>query len=631
MVYTKESKLRHVLRNPIGADLFHTLLSEMGLVHLKEIIFNPITHHLRLKHLPILLKGMIDMDAVDVICHKMNHYSDEILSPDHDEIEETWWKEGVCYQIYPRSFKDSNGDGIGDLGGIIEKLDYLYDLGIDILWLSPIYDSPNDDNGYDIRDYHAIMKEFGTMDDFDRLLKELHQRDMRLIMDLVINHTSDEHQWFLESKKSKDSKYRNYYFWKDGIEHQPPNNWKSIFEGDAWEYDDLTKQYYLHLFSKKQVDLNWGNEEVRKDIYHMVNWWLEKGIDGFRLDVINFISKEPNLPDGNALLAEMTGVSGIEHYVYGPKVHDYLKELYQNTFMNYDVMTVGECQGIGLEMSKYFIHEDRKELNMIFNFEHMDAPGKSKWDDYHYDLNYLKDTMIRLQSTLGNSNWNSIFFENHDAPRMINKITHDMTYRDALAKLIGVINLTLRGTPFIYQGQEIGMINPNFHELHEFRDVETLNLYHSLRANGLSEHEIMRKLSHGSRDNSRAPLSWCSDDNAGFTSGTPWMKICDDYKSYNVDAQVESNHSILNFYRSLIRLRKDRKIFVYGSFEILKKKTRDVFAYYRHYKDEQVLIVMNLSDKEKIIKINTLDYHLLLSNYENDSRVFKPYEARIYD
>lgn len=623
-------KVRDILDNPIGADLLHDLLRELKFTKHEKIIFNPLINNLKLKNIS-KMTNMIDEDLIKVICDKMNIYEKETLPTDRKNVQRRWWKECVCYQIYPRSFYDSNADGVGDIRGIIEKLDYLSYLGIDVIWLSPIYDSPNDDNGYDIRDYYKIMGEFGTMDDFDTLLAEVHKRGMKLIMDLVINHTSDEHEWFKQASNDQSSKYHNYYIWKEGKDGNQPNNWRSLFEGSAWEYNNDVQKYYLHLFTKKQVDLNWDNIDAREDIYSMINWWLDKGIDGFRLDVINIISKQPGLPNGCDKLAEITGFTGLEHYIYGPYVHNYIQELYKKTFSKYDVMTVGECIGVGLEMSKYFIHEDRNELNMVFSFEHMNGDGKSKWEDYRYDLNNLRDKMIRPQLAYGNSCWNTVFMNNHDNPRMISKILKDNKNRDVLAKLLATLNLTFKGTPYIYQGQEIGMMNPVFNSLDDFRDVESLNIAKSLFEKGKVESEVLNNLRCGSRDNSRSPISWNDSDNAGFSVADPWINICPDYKAYNVESQLKRKNSILSYYRELIRLRKERVELIYGDF-ILDIDRKDILSYRRCYENKTVYIVMNLSEDNKSIKYNA-DGKLILTNYEDIAynKLFRPYEVRVYE
>lgn len=618
------------MNNPVGADLVQTLIREAGIRSFEALLLNPIVKGMKLKHLQIFLKSLVDKDTLQVICDKMNTYCKEELPKETQGISRKWWKEGICYQIYPRSFFDSNDDGIGDIQGIISKLDYLKDLGVDILWLSPIYDSPNDDNGYDIRDYQKVMREFGTMEDMEKLIDTLHSKDMRLIMDLVINHTSDEHYWFQEAKKGKDNPYHDYYIWKSGEEEKPPNNWTSLFEGSAWEYDKSLNQYYLHLFSKKQVDLNWDNPKLRQDIYAMVNWWLDKGIDGFRLDVINFISKEETLPQGNVTVGKITGFTGIEHYVYGPRVHKYIQELNKCTFSNYDVMTVGECQGVGPYMGQYFTHEQRGELNMIFDFGHMVPPGKSKWDDYAYKLSDLKVSLLKKQESSHNACWPTVFFENHDSPRFIERLYGSENYYEEQSKLIALLQMTLQGTPFIYQGQEIGMKNPTFHSIDEFKDVESWKKYEELKKSSLTQEDIVQILNRGSRDNARVPLSWDRSMFAGFSSCKPWLKVCDDYKDRNVEKSLKDPESILIFYKELIALRKIEKSLVYGQFQYIKTR-KEFFVYKRCLDNNELMILCNLSNKTKKLPLNLKESELLVSTYRNqEKRLLQPYEACIY-
>ena len=401
-----------------------------------------------------------------------------------ENLERKWWKEAVVYQIYPRSFMDSDGDGIGDLNGILSKLDYLKELGVDVVWLSPVYQSPNDDNGYDISDYQAIMQEFGTMEDFDRMLKGMHERGIRLVMDLVVNHTSDEHPWFIESRSSKDNPYRDYYFWREGKNGKEPNNWGSCFSGSAWEYDKTTDMYYLHLFSKKQPDLNWDNPAVRRDIFSMMNWWCEKGIDGFRMDVISMISKEPGLPDGKLYPGASYAFSGC---VNGPHVHEYLQEMNREVLSRYDLMTVGECSGVTIEEAKKYARADGKELNMVFQFEHMglDDGKYGKWTDRRTDLQSFRQVMSKWQTELEGLAWNSLFLGNHDQPRSVSRFGNDApAFREACAKMLATCLHMMQGTPYVYQGEELGMTNCPFDSLDEIRDIESINAFHELTSSG---------------------------------------------------------------------------------------------------------------------------------------------------
>ncbi len=638
---TRESKIKDVYGSPIGRDVINRLLLQMNMS--KKLIDNPLVGNLKIKSLPKLSKGSLDEEVVDTLLNLLNMEKD-LPKDDKTPIKKAWWKEAVFYQIYPRSFKDSNGDGIGDIQGIISKLDYLKDLGIDAIWLSPIYDSPNDDNGYDIRDYHKIMAEFGTMEDFDELIDEIHKRDMRLIMDLVVNHTSDEHEWYQKAIHEPDSKYGDYYIFRD-----KPNNWTSFFSGSAWNYVKERDQYVLHLFSKKQMDLNWENENVRRDIHKMVKWWFEKGVDGFRLDVINYISKVEGLPDGNESIGELIGYTGMEHYYYGPRLHEFLHELNREAFAPYQAFSVGETPGIGMEMSKLLTADYREELDMVFSFDHLENPGYMRFDDYVYDLNYLKENMIYWMEGYGNRCQPSLFFENHDNPRMVSKVNPSLEYRDQVAKLLGAIMLTLRGTPFIYQGQEIGMVNQNFKSINDLRDVESLNLYDELigkakddgvDASGrdsktldskiLSKDDAFKKILAGTRDHARTPMQWSGDEYGGFSSHEPWILMDEDYKKCNVAAGLEDKNSVLNFYKKLIAIRKQYPVIHYGQVIITNKKVKDLFSYYRKDQSSLLYIEHNLSDKE-IKRKEYPDGERLISNYEDICPDYlRPYESVVW-
>ncbi len=468
-----------------------------------------------------------------------------------------WWKESVVYQIYPRSFMDSNGDGIGDLRGIISKLDYLQKLGIDVVWLSPVYESPNDDNGYDISDYRKIMTEFGTMEDWEELLHEMHKRNIKLMMDLVVNHTSDEHNWFIESRKSKDNPYRDYYIWRSGKEGKEPNNWESAFSGSAWQYDETTDEYYLHLFSKKQPDLNWDNEQVRKDVYDMMKFWFEKGIDGFRMDVINFISKEEGLPTVET--EEKGYVSGHQYFMNGPNIHTYLHEMNREVLSKYDIMTVGEMPGVTTEEAKLYTAEERQELQMVFQFEHMDLDSGEggKWDIKPYSLLTLKQNLTKWQKALEYTGWNSLYWNNHDQPRVVSRFGNDTTYRIEAAKMLATVLHMMKGTPYIYQGEEIGMTNVRFDSINEYRDIETLNMYREkVIERGENEEQVMQSIYVKGRDNARTPMQWNQDKHAGFTTGEPWIRVNPNYKEINVEQALQDSESIFYYYKKLIELRK---------------------------------------------------------------------------
>ena len=555
-------------------------------------------------------------------------------------MEKQWWKESVVYQIYPRSFMDSNGDGIGDLRGIISKLDYLQNLGIDVIWLSPVYESPNDDNGYDISDYRNIMDEFGTMNDWDELLSEMHQRDMKLMMDLVVNHTSDEHNWFIESRKSKDNPYRDYYIWRPGKDGKEPNNWEAAFSGSAWQYDEATDEYYLHLFSKKQPDLNWDNEIVRKDVYEMMEFWLEKGIDGFRMDVINFISKTEGLP---TVKTEKEGyVSGHQYFMNGPNIHAYLHEMNQKVLSKYDIMTVGEMPGVTTEEAKLYTAEERQELQMVFQFEHMDLDsGKGgKWDVKPCSLLTLKRNLTKWQKALEQTGWNSLYWNNHDQPRVVSRFGNDKTYRIESAKMLATVLHMMKGTPYIYQGEEIGMTNVHFDSIDEYRDIETLNMYREkVIERGEDEEKVMQSIYIKGRDNARTPMQWNATEYAGFTTGEPWIGLNPNYKEINVEQALQDSNSIFYYYKKLIELRKKHEIIVYGTYDLILEDHPSVFAYIRKWKDEELLVIANFTEDECVFKIpKEITYNsseLLIHNYDVQGEIIesidlRPYEARVY-
>lgn len=623
---TLNSRVKEVYENPIGHDIVYKLLLQMN--KSERLIKNPVVSSIKLKTLKKLTKQKLDEGFYDTLLRLLNSEEDVPSSTD-EPVQEKWWKEAVFYQIYPRSFKDSNGDGIGDLKGIIEKIDYLKSLGVDVIWLSPIYDSPNDDNGYDIRDYYKIMEEFGTMEDFDNLLTLVHDKGMKLIMDLVVNHTSDEHQWFQEAFSNEESIYEDYYKFQASRDSNPPNNWTSFFSGSAWNYYEQKKKWALHLFSKKQMDLNWDNEALRKDIYKMINWWLEKGVDGFRLDVINYISKEAGLPNGNEAIGDLMGFYGVESYFYGPNLHKYLKEMRKETFDKHEAFTVGETPGVGMEMSKLLTADYRKELDMVFSFDHLETPGHVRFDIYNYDLNYLKEYMIDWMENYGNNCWMSLFYENHDNPRMISKVNNDPRYRLVIGKLLAVIQFTLKGTPFIFQGQELGLINKNFSSIEAFKDIETINKYEDLLKE-MDKNSAFKKILAGSRDNSRTPMQWSNEKNGGFSEGNPWIGNDEDYRKFNVEAEIHDRGSILHFYKKMISIRKENKALIYGDFKVVNPKKKNIFTYYREFEGKRFYIECNLSSKEISRHTQVSNYHLILSNYEGESKVLRPYEANVY-
>ena len=553
-------------------------------------------------------------------------------------MEKRWWKESVVYQIYPRSFCDSNGDGIGDLNGITGKLDYLKELGIDVIWLSPVYKSPNDDNGYDISDYQAIMDEFGTMEDFDRMLATAHEKGIKIMMDLVVNHTSDEHKWFIESRKSTDNPYRDYYIWRPAKEDGSlPNNWGSCFSGPAWEYDKTTDMYFLHLFSKKQPDLNWDNPAVRQDVFDMMNWWLKKGVDGFRMDVISLISKEPGLPD------KEPGINGYATFnvsANGPHVHEYLQEMRQKALNNADTITVGECSGVTLEEAKKYARSDEKELNMVFQFEHMDVDSDEKagkWTTRKMDLRDLKKILTRWQKGLQDIAWNSLYWENHDQPRSVSRFGNDSDeYREISAKMLATCIHMMQGTPYVYQGEELGMTNCPFNTLENFRDLESINAFHELTEQGkMTEEEMMAAIGYKGRDNARTPMQWDDSANAGFSGAdaTPWIMVNPNYTKINAKDQVSREDSVFKYYQKLIRLRHESDLIVYGTYDLILDDDKDIYAYIRTLGDEKLIVYCNFSENTREVELpeEFTDGKILISNY-NDAKVsekitLRPYEA----
>jgi len=543
-----------------------------------------------------------------------------------DGMAKKWWKESVIYQIYPRSFMDSNGDGIGDINGIISKLDYLKDLGVNVVWLCPVYKSPNDDNGYDISDYRDIMDEFGTLKDWEQLLEEMHKRGLKLIMDLVVNHSSDEHKWFIESKKSKDNPYRDYYIWRDGKEGNPPNNWQSCFSFSAWQFDETTGQYYLHLFSKKQPDLNWANPKVHDEVFALMKFWLDKGIDGFRMDVINAIGK-PDSFDTEWFTPD------------DQKTHRYLQEMDQKVLSHYDIMTVGETGGVTPETASLFTADDRNELNMVFHFELMDADG-GKWTRNRFKLMSLKKILSKWQTQLDNKAWNSLYLNNHDQPRMVSRYGDDGEYRVQSAKMLATMLHTMHGTPYIYQGEEIGMTNVPFTSLNDFKDIETLNWVKENLAKGKTAEELLPIANLWSRDNARTPMQWNDTENAGFTTGTPWIQINPNYRETNVRNDLEKSDSIFHYYQKLIQLRHQYEVIVYGDFHEYFNDSEQIYCYTRTLEHQRLIVFLNFT-------ANTVDLILpkelssekavvLISNYDEKKDLksaqinLQPYEAVVY-
>ncbi len=652
---TRSSRLVDIKKTAVGHDLLDKV--EMYFGGGRQIVENPFLANMTVTKLASKIKGL-NHDFVDVICELLNKTEKAAREAwrkvNNDKMclvangdascdtkeRDRWWETAVFYQIYPRSFMDSNGDGIGDIRGIISKLDYLHDLGIDCLWLCPVYDSPNDDNGYDVRDYEAIMQEFGTMDDFDELLTEVHRRGMRLIMDLVFNHTSDEHEWFKKALTNPDGKYGQYYFLREGrIDEEgtklPPNNWQSCFGGSAWNYYKDIDRYGLHVFSKKQMDLNWECEDMRKDVYGIINRWLKKGVDGFRIDVVNLISKDGKLPDGNAFLGQFIGYCGAEHYFYGPRLHEHLHDVHMNCFKPNDAFSVGETPGLGLETSRLLVDPKREELDMVFNFDHMESGGHLRFDEYAYNMNWYKKYMYKWVERYANDLSFALFFENHDNPRMTSKIDPENRYGDRIAKLLATLLLTQKGTPFIFQGQELGARNIAFESIDELEDVESHGLYRQLleKAGDTPKNRTRawRKVLSGSRDHARTPMCWDDTPNGGFTTGKPWFEGKDEYKKYNVEAQIADDRSVLSFYKALIGFRREHPEWLREKMEFIRRKARFIYMFRRG----NILVECNFSAyslvRPGLSKKEFGDVKLMFSNVDQyQSNVLQPYEANIY-
>lgn len=555
-------------------------------------------------------------------------------------MNEKWWKNAVVYQIYPRSFKDSNGDGIGDLEGIYEKLDYLAELGIDVIWMSPVYKSPNDDNGYDISDYQDIMDDFGTMDDFDRVLKKAHSLNIKIMMDLVVNHTSDEHKWFIESKKSKDNPYHDYYMWADPDKNgNPPNRWESCFSGSAWEYVESVGQFYLHSFSRKQPDLNWDNPKVRDEVFKMMTWWCDKGIDGFRMDVISMISKYPGLPDGPENGNGYTGNTSCD----GPNIHKYLREMNEKVLSKYRLITVGECPGVNAEQAKKYANIDGSELDMIFQFEHVSGSAlkpchHGKWDGEAMTMPELRANFTKWQKDLEGCAWNSLFLSNHDQPRCVSRFGNDSEqYRELSAKMLATMTHFQKGTPYVYQGEELGMTNAYMENIADYRDIESLNAYKELTTKeNIPAKTVMGYIKAVGRDNARTPMQWDASENGGFTSGTPWLQVNKNYKTINAAAQVNDPDSVFAYYKKLIALRHTNEVMVNGVYDVLIPDHPQIYAYTRTLGDKQLLVLCNDSEKEVGVPTEIEEkiagaQGILIQNYKDvKAGVLRPYEAVVY-
>ena len=551
-------------------------------------------------------------------------------------MEEKWWQRSVVYQIYPRSFQDSDGDGIGDLPGITSRLAYIRELGADTIWLSPVYKSPNDDNGYDISDYQDIMTEFGTMADFDAMLEKAHSLGLKIVMDLVVNHTSDEHKWFIESRSSRDNPYRDYYIWREGKNGKEPNNWGSCFGGSAWVYDEKTDMYYLHLFSKKQPDLNWDNPVVRDEVFTMMDWWLDKGIDGFRMDVISLISKPEGLPDGEP---RPNGYASFELCANGPHEHEYLREMNRKVLSKYDLLTVGECAGVTLEETKSYANLDGSELSMVFQFEHMSAdfdPVLGRYAAQHKNLPKLKEILSRWQRELDGVAWNSLYWDNHDQPRVVSRYGSEKEeYREFSAKMLAACLHMMQGTPYVYQGEELGMTNYPWTSIDQINDIESLGNYRDFHAKGLmTEEEGIRMMRARSRDNARTPMQWDAGPNAGFTTGTPWLPVNPNHVIINAAEQLQRPDSVFRFYQKLIRLRKEMDVIVHGHYMLLEPEHPDLFVYTRTLGNESLLVVCNFSEREQAYAVPE-EYRgaeILIANYPDaaPAGVVRPWEAVVY-
>ena len=621
---TRESRISDLLKNPIAQDVIGRMELYGGID--AALVRNPLVGRVKISTLLRFARRKIaDADAVaDTMIDLFNQEDNtpqSAPSPEH-----AWWKEAVVYQIYPRSFQDGNGDGIGDIRGVIGRLDYLKSLGVDAVWFSPIFDSPNDDNGYDVRDYRAIMREFGTMEDVEELIDKLHARDMRVVFDLVLNHTSDEHPWFIDSAKNPDGPHKDFYYWRGADPGKRPNNWTSFFSGPAWEWSEERGQWYLHLFSKKQPDLNWENPAVREEVYGIINFWRGKGVDGFRLDVINFISKT-SLEDGSETLGALFGITGMERYFYGHRLHEFLREARRRGFG--DAFTIGESAGTGVMMNKLLTAGTREELSTSFCFDHMNTPQKGVQGGEKYDLNHLKHCFTAYQTALPEAAWPTIFVENHDNPRMVSKIDPSGKYRHEIAKLLATLLLTSRGTVFLYQGQELGAQNVPFSGIDELRDIESLNRYKALLGQGVAPAEAWKRVLPISRDHARTPMQWNGEPGADFSAGRPWIRIGDP-AAWNAAEQQGNEHSVLAFYRALIALRKAHPALIYGSFEPVADKRADVFCYLRDDANERFYVEANLCQRTIQPPKRPKNLSLISSNYKERDAALRPYEANLY-
>lgn len=624
-ILTKKSRIGDVLAHPLGRDMLYRLALQTGMRF--SLLENRLIKRFKLSILPTLSRGLVDHGLLAAFLDLLN--SETARPAKEDGLRRpAWWKEAVIYQIYPSSFKDSDADGIGDLEGIIEKLDYLQRLGVDCLWLSPIFASPFDDNGYDISDYRTIAERFGDLATFDRLVEETKKRKIRMLLDLVINHTSDEHPWFQEALADRDSTKRDYYYFVSADENRPPNNWTSFFSGSAWRYFPEQKVWALHLFSPKQMDLNWDNQEVRKELVDIARFWLERKVDGFRLDVINYVSKAKGLPSGNEQIGNLIGFRGIEHYVFGPHLHRYLNELNEKAFAPFDALSIGETPGVGREMGKLLTDPERQELSLVMSFDHLETPGHTRFDDYRYDLDWYKQYRLEQRGHIGGRYWQTLFFDNHDNPRMLSKVDPDLTYREYLAKLLNALLLTGQGTPILYQGQELGMPNVDFHSIDELRDVEAINLYEEKRASGMSEADAFAHVKAGTRDLARLPLPWSNDTYRGFSEVKPWIWPREYLACQAADEQLQDEDSVFSFCQQLIALRKTYPALIYGEESWVKPKKKGYFGLCRSGQPS-LFIEANLTAKKRRRPYQTKGAHKL-GNYDNVEKALRPYEINIY-
>lgn len=630
----ERSSLRDLYAHPLGRDVIDKLLHQQG--HSNRWVDNPLVGRLKLKSVARLSRLFTGHDVVPALLALLNAERDA-PDPGIGDPAPTWWKQAVFYQVFPRSFADSNGDGIGDLGGLLDHLDYLEALGVDCLWLTPIYDSPNEDGGYDVRDYRAVMSEMGSLAQVDAVIAGCHARGMRIILDLVVNHTSDQHEWFQRALADPEGPYGAYYFLLPADPDdpdKPPNNWKSAFSGSAWRWLPEIERWVLHLFAGSQPDLNWENPSVRDEVVDLCNWWFRRGIDGFRMDVINFISKTPGLPDGHDLIGDVVEVAGVEHYFYGPRLHEFLRELRERAFDRPGIpeprLMVGETPGVGVETGRLLTGADRGELDLIFSFDHLESGSHTRYEDYRYDLELYKRYLVDYQARLGSNDWLTLFFENHDNPRMISKVDPDPQHRVALAKLLGTLLLTMRGTPFLYQGQELAAVNQPFTSLDEVRDVESHSRYRTLVEAGTSPEEAWAQVLTSSRDHARAPMPWNPGPGGGFTTGTPWLQGHDD-PGFSVAEQHADPESVLNHYRRLLSLRRESPALRMGEVEFIDPDRSGYFGWFRTSGDERFLVQLNLTAKpQQMPEVDSGAELVLCSNGQHEDGRLAAYESRVY-